>query len=410
MRTTLWEIFLNGWRSSQIIQRTQKCQHPQTLLMTQIRDVLRKWQPGSMVVTLTSQKTEIAKSACEPKCQGLFAENALAKQYLEQEKFGDLISADHKLSNEGGESRNNHRYAFVVQDWATQWIQSYPWKTKTSQESEKGFYESSSNRQKSRKSFFLDTSLEFWQILWTLVMESLYFNTPSIRDEWPSWKTGAQNSERPVKAPSIWWRNCRTSCTSSEWRDACCIVAIRIGWKMVGWFYGMPLLSARCPRLPGGWENTFRTAIWRMMGKHFPNGDLENHFKDQSFRLVHWLSISLFLRKTSQESINLARKSYLDCSLDTLCTRRIWKGDLFGRRHSGAGQFWRVRNPCSRAQWKGSNNVKKLWKILSQSQMEQQNCLEETMEFENPLRAGTNSKGVKISQETFGEMRRSLNR
>ena len=44
-------------------------------------------------------------------------------------------------------------------------------------------------------------------------------------------------------------------------------------------------------------------------------------FKDQSFRLVHWLSITLFLRKTSQESINLERKTYLDCSLDTLCTR-----------------------------------------------------------------------------------------
>ena len=49
-------------------------------------------------------------------------------------------------------------------------------------------------------------------------------------------------------------------------------------------------------------------------------GVLENHLKDQSFRLVHWLSITLSLRKTSQESINLERKSYLDCSLDTLCT------------------------------------------------------------------------------------------
>ena len=56
---------------------------------------------------------------------------------------------------------------------------------------------------------------------------------------------------------------------------------------------------------------------------------LENLSKDQSFRLVHWLSITLFLRKTSQESINLERKSYLDCSLDTLCTRGgIWKGDI----------------------------------------------------------------------------------
>ena len=33
------------------------------------------------------------------------------------------------------------------------------------------------------------------------------------------------------------------------------------------------------------------------------------------------LSINLFLRKTSQESINLERKSHLDCSLDTLFTR-----------------------------------------------------------------------------------------
>ena len=31
----------------------------------------------------------------------------------------------------------NHRYAVVVQDLATQWIQSYPCKTKTSHETEK---------------------------------------------------------------------------------------------------------------------------------------------------------------------------------------------------------------------------------------------------------------------------------
>ena len=44
------------------------------------------------------------------------------------------------------------------------------------------------------------------------------------------------------------------------------------------------------------------------------------------FHLVHLLSITLYLRRTSEESINLERKSYLDCSSDTLCTR----GD-FGR-------------------------------------------------------------------------------
>ena len=53
------------------------------------------------------------------------------------ESFGDLITADHKVLCEGCESRHHHRYAVVVQDLATQWIQSYPCKTKTSQETER---------------------------------------------------------------------------------------------------------------------------------------------------------------------------------------------------------------------------------------------------------------------------------
>ena len=38
------------------------------------------------------------------------------------EIFGDLVTADHKVLSECCESRNNHRYAIVVQDLATQWI------------------------------------------------------------------------------------------------------------------------------------------------------------------------------------------------------------------------------------------------------------------------------------------------
>ena len=43
------------------------------------------------------------------------------------EKFGVLITADHNVLNEDGESRNNHWYAVVVHDLATQWNQSYPY-------------------------------------------------------------------------------------------------------------------------------------------------------------------------------------------------------------------------------------------------------------------------------------------
>ena len=48
---------------------------------------------------------------------------------------------------------------------------------------------------------------------------------------------------------------------------------------------------------------------------------LGNHFYDGSFRFGSLVEYFLSLRKTSQESISLERKSYLDCSSDTLCTR-----------------------------------------------------------------------------------------
>ena len=51
--------------------------------------------------------------------------------------FGGMIAADHKVLSEGYESRNNHRYAVVAPALATQWIRTYPCRTKTSQETER---------------------------------------------------------------------------------------------------------------------------------------------------------------------------------------------------------------------------------------------------------------------------------
>ena len=58
-----------------------------------------------------------------------------------------------------------------------------------------------------------------------------------------------------------------------------------------------------------------------LMGRRSMKDVSGNHLKDLLFHLVHWLSITLKLRKTSQESINLERKYYLEYPLDTLCTR-----------------------------------------------------------------------------------------
>ena len=79
---------------------------------------------------------------------------------LRAENFGDLITADHKVLSEGCESRNNHRYAVVVQDLATQWIQSYPCKTKTSQETQKSLMKFLDPTRKP-KVIYTDNSLEF---------------------------------------------------------------------------------------------------------------------------------------------------------------------------------------------------------------------------------------------------------
>ena len=76
------------------------------------------------------------------------------------EHFGDLITADHKILIAGSESRNNHRYAVVVQDSSTQWLQSYPCKTKTSQETQKSLMKFLDPTRKP-KVIYTDNSLEF---------------------------------------------------------------------------------------------------------------------------------------------------------------------------------------------------------------------------------------------------------
>ena len=76
------------------------------------------------------------------------------------ENFGDLITADHKVLSDNCESRNNHRYAVVVQDLATQWIQSYPCKTKTSQEAQRSLQKFLESDRKP-KVIYTDNSLEF---------------------------------------------------------------------------------------------------------------------------------------------------------------------------------------------------------------------------------------------------------
>ena len=96
-------------------------------------------------------RTKITKAPCRRR---------IGRVVPRAENCCDLITADHKIVSEGCESRNNHRYAIVVQDLATQWIQSYPCKTKTSQETQKSLQKFLEPIRKPKVNY-TDNSLEF---------------------------------------------------------------------------------------------------------------------------------------------------------------------------------------------------------------------------------------------------------
>ena len=96
-------------------------------------------------------KTKIFRASCRRRA------NAVMPR---AENVGDLIAADHKVLCEESESRNNHRYALVVQDLATQWLQSYPCKTNTSQEIQKNLMKFLEPTRISTV-IYTDSSLEF---------------------------------------------------------------------------------------------------------------------------------------------------------------------------------------------------------------------------------------------------------
>ena len=97
------------------------------------------------------QRTKITRAPCRRRIGGAVPR---------AENFGDLTTADHKVLSDNCESRNNHRYAVVVQDLATQWIQSCPCKTKTSQETQRSLQKFLEPDRKP-KVIYTDNSVEF---------------------------------------------------------------------------------------------------------------------------------------------------------------------------------------------------------------------------------------------------------
>ena len=118
--------------------------------MTQVRNVLQKWHSGSTVFILTSLKTEIAKYACEPRWQGLLAEDALAKQHLLQKSS---VICKQQITKFSVRTVNLETIT-DTQSWYK------PWKTKTSQKTEKSLRKFLEPSEKP-KVIYTDNSLEF---------------------------------------------------------------------------------------------------------------------------------------------------------------------------------------------------------------------------------------------------------
>ena len=97
------------------------------------------------------QRTKITRAPCRRRIGGAVSR---------AENFGDLITADHEILSEDCASRNNHRYAVVVQDLATRWIQAYPCKNKTSQETQRSLQKFLEPERKP-KVIYTENSLEF---------------------------------------------------------------------------------------------------------------------------------------------------------------------------------------------------------------------------------------------------------
>ena len=276
-----------------------------------------------------SQRTKIRRAPCRRRIGGAVPR---------AENFGDLITADHKVLSGGCESRNNHRYAVVVQDLATQLIQSYPCKTKTSQETG-GSLQKILEPDRKPKVIYTDNSLDFGK-----ACEDLSWNRCTSTAHRSETNGIAERAVRRVK-------------------EGTSAVLLQSGLDENWWAD-----SVEC--------YTYLRNIQDLLsdGKTPYERRFENHSKDQSFRLVHWLGFTLSLRKTSQESINLERKSFLDCSLDTLCTRGEFGWVTYWLQTLRSWKRWTHQKSTLK---KRSNISQKLENSFFQSQMDESNFLEE---------------------------------
>ena len=111
--------FTDNLEDSETLASAQVSQDPDSARTTKVAEKSRKYSMFTRFPKCRDcdvcLRTKITRAPCRRRT---------GEDLPRAEKFCDLTTADHKVLNEECESRNNHRYAVVVQDLATQWIQS----------------------------------------------------------------------------------------------------------------------------------------------------------------------------------------------------------------------------------------------------------------------------------------------
>ena len=214
---TAVRVFPNGW-------------HPHTLLMIQIRNVLQKLHEGSTIFTLTSRKDQYYEVCKRTKITRAPCRRRTREAVPREEKFGDLNHSLQRrmwISEQSSILRRSTRFSHPMDPVVSVQNENFLGYGKKFTKVSRAFGKAESH--------LYWRFVGIWQILWRFIMESLHINTSSIWDEW----------------------DCRKSSAQNKGRNTCSIVAIRSGWKLVGWFYAMLLLPARCPRPPGRRETPY---------------------------------------------------------------------------------------------------------------------------------------------------------
>ena len=181
----------------------------------------------------------------------------------------------------------------MVQDLATQWIQSYPCKTKTSQETERSLQKFLEPDGKPEV-IYTDNSMEFGK-----VCEDLSWNHCT--------STPHRSETNGIAERAV----CRVKGGTSA-------VLLQSGLDENWWTDSMECFS---------YLRTVQDLL--SVGKTPYERRLGNHLKDRSFRLFQWLSITLSLRKTSQGIHQFGKKVLPGIFLEySLYARGTWKGDI----------------------------------------------------------------------------------